>query len=147
MDCERGDMRLSLNSREPESMRKESKTDREALARERSMNYNRNISNNIKYRQFPVTQQQFSKQNTTVLDSTQSSQTQSFSLKDTIKEKEPQQPDTLKPPPQSGLPKNPSPINFWPLSISPYEDKQHVFPRSANPASKEASEKVEQCPP
>ena len=45
MECERGDMRLSLNSREPESMRKESKTDREALARERSMNYNRNISN------------------------------------------------------------------------------------------------------
>lgn len=68
-------------------MRKESKTDREALARERSMNYNRNISNNIKYRQFPVPQQQFSKQNTTVLDSTQSSQTQSFSLKDTIKDK------------------------------------------------------------
>lgn len=116
------------------------------MARERSTNYNRNISNNIKYRQFPVGQQ-FSKQNTTVLDSTQSSQTHSFSLKDSINEKEQQQPNTLKSPPQNGLPKNPSPINFWPLSISPYEDKQQVFPRNANPASKEVSEKVEQCPP
>jgi hypothetical protein len=64
-------------------------------------------------------------------------------LKDEVKE-------TIEPPKDTSsfIPKNPSPINFWPLSISPYEEKKVVLPMPAGvapPEKKEGKELTDQC--
>lgn len=104
------------------------------------MNY---IGSNLKYRQFPTNnhpntsanlpssqslQSSSSKSNAEALDSTHStqnsSQNHSFTQKEEGKERDL--------PPKFPFQKNSSPVNFWPLSISPYEEKKQSFPTSSS---------------